>query len=77
MSSGYNFVCKKCVNEGFITYFNFYRLIHNNVYQAYCYNVVANIKPIYLNKHVFSPVPYKYKGKLYKSLTAKKVSIES
>ena len=31
-------------------------IIVNNVYKAYCVNVAVNIKPNYLNKHMFSRV---------------------
>ena len=34
-------------------------------------NVVVNIKPIYLNKHVFSRISYSYKGKLLSFIVMK------
>ena len=38
---------------------------------ANCDNVVVNIKPIYLNKHVFSRISYSYKGKLLSFIVMK------
>ena len=48
--------------------------------KTYCVNVVVDIKPILLNKQVFSVSLYNYKRKLFiekKSFIAKKMFVES